>query len=357
MCRESRLARRPDTIRSGAGRQPRALRWQRTGMSRAGRGLPPRSRAIAAQPASDFGRQSCHARSPTRNGVALVVYREGDRWHVLVHNEFHDAIASSCASPATRSRAIPAGTTPITYAVSTDGARYVLQARRASAHGSCPRPTRGYRRTTWRCQPDGYTRGRLLSPSKHREGQGRLLLLVLMAISDRERGSQMQGLCVFRTRALGDPSSWRAWDGSGFNLQHDESLRHGRRRQPVLRVLGGFVIPSHLDVRHVSRAIHGLANKSRHARSADGDLRNLLRAVRRLDPLERTRWSSRRRMPVVRGRPAKSRTAGAGERALPSIMDHEDTTVNFERAGQNALPLLRAIQRGTISTATSCACR
>ena len=28
-----------------------------------------------------------------------------------------------------------------------------------------------------------------------------------------------QGVCVMRTQTLGDPTSWRAWDGTGFNLQ------------------------------------------------------------------------------------------------------------------------------------------
>eukprot|EP00038_Savillea_parva_P012153 m.202629 g.202629 ORF g.202629 m.202629 type:complete len:499 (+) comp21829_c0_seq1:87-1583(+) len=31
-------------------------------------------------------------------------------------------------------------------------------------------------------------------------------------------GSQVNGTCLFRTRDLSDPSSWRAWDGVGFNV-------------------------------------------------------------------------------------------------------------------------------------------
>lgn len=33
------------------------------------------------------------------------------------------------------------------------------------------------------------------------------------------RGAQQQGGCVLRTRTLGDPTSWRAWDGSGFSVR------------------------------------------------------------------------------------------------------------------------------------------
>lgn len=34
-----------------------------------------------------------------------------------------------------------------------------------------------------------------------------------------ENWNGLQGRCVIRTSALGDPTSWRAWDGSGFNLR------------------------------------------------------------------------------------------------------------------------------------------
>ena len=30
--------------------------------------------------------------------------------------------------------------------------------------------------------------------------------------------SNTQGMCLIRTRTLGEPDSWRAWDGNGFNL-------------------------------------------------------------------------------------------------------------------------------------------
>ena len=31
-------------------------------------------------------------------------------------------------------------------------------------------------------------------------------------------GIDLRGVCAMRTKTLGDPASWRAWDGSGFNL-------------------------------------------------------------------------------------------------------------------------------------------
>ena len=52
-----------------------------------------------------------------------VVYREGTRWHALIHNEFHDAVASTCRvgdpSPGN-----PCWYNSITYAVSMTVARH-----------------------------------------------------------------------------------------------------------------------------------------------------------------------------------------------------------------------------------------
>ena len=60
------------------------------------------------------------------------VYREGNRWHALIGNEFHDAVASTCR-PGDPSPANPCWYNSITYAVSTDGARPVLETLRAGA--------------------------------------------------------------------------------------------------------------------------------------------------------------------------------------------------------------------------------
>ena len=68
------------------------------------------------------------------------VYREGDRWHVLVHNEFHDAIASTCqpGNPLSgQSLLVQLRHLRRFYRWCT----IVLQARCASAHG-CARALR-----------------------------------------------------------------------------------------------------------------------------------------------------------------------------------------------------------------------
>jgi hypothetical protein len=42
----------------------------------------------------------------------------------------------------------------------------------------------------------------------------------LVQLDHRRRGTDgRQGMCLMRTRTLGEPRSWRAWDGNGFNLR------------------------------------------------------------------------------------------------------------------------------------------
>jgi hypothetical protein len=82
------------------------------------------------------------------------VYREGDRWDVLLHNEFHDPIAATC-QPGNPFPGNPCWYNSVTYAVPTDGARtfsspvqpvvrLVVRAGRRVVLGS-PSPSQGKR--------------------------------------------------------------------------------------------------------------------------------------------------------------------------------------------------------------------
>ena len=42
-------------------------------------------------------------------------------------------------------------------------------------------------------------------------------------------GAQRGGTCVMRTARLDQPGSWRAWDGSGYNVRFVDPYRSQRR--------------------------------------------------------------------------------------------------------------------------------
>jgi hypothetical protein len=134
------------------------------------------------------------------------VYRVGSVIHGLIHNEFHDPIASDCkvgdSSPAN-----PCWYNSITYGVSTDGGHTFTHAV-PPAHLLAPPAEQ------WDPQgpppPYGY-----FEPSNVVFARDNFYYAAFKATA--KNGPQQA--CVMRTQTLGDPTSWRAWDGNGFNLQ------------------------------------------------------------------------------------------------------------------------------------------
>jgi hypothetical protein len=143
-----------------------------------------------------------------------AVYREGTTWHALIHNEFHDAVAPTCRvgdpSPAN-----PCWYNSIAYAVSTNDAQTFVKPM-APAHVVAPAPR------AWVAPDPGdppvfgfYVEG-YFNPTNIVRGPDDYYYALMSVFP--ETGVDLRGMCVMRTNTLGDPASWRAWDGSGFNL-------------------------------------------------------------------------------------------------------------------------------------------
>ena len=257
------------------------------------------------------------------------VYREGDRWHVLVHNEFHDAIAPTC-QPGNPFPGNPCWYNSVTYAVSTDGARSFSKPG-APAHTVAPAPN------AWvppapGVPADGFVEG-YFNPSNIVQGKDGYYYSFLMAIPF-ENWNQMQGLCVFRTRTLGDPSSWRAWDGSGFNLRMTSPYVTGQAA-PVCAFLGGFVIPSHLVYDTYLERYMAVATSPGHLDVNGRPTCGIFYAL----SADLVHWSGHglvveASMPWCPADPSSPGLLEPVNVLYPSIVDHEDTTVNFERAGR-----------------------
>jgi len=140
-------------------------------------------------------------------------YREGASWHVLIHNEFHDAVAPTC-DPGNSFPGNPCWYNSITYAVSNDDAHSFVKPG-APAHVIAPPPSQ------WVAPlPDlprgGYMEGHFM-PSSIVRGLDGYYYALMLAIPSYLTGAS--GVCAMRTQTLGDPTSWRAWDGTAFNLR------------------------------------------------------------------------------------------------------------------------------------------
>jgi len=253
-----------------------------------------------------------------------AVYREGSTWHALVENEFHDPIAATCL-PGSPFADNPCWYNSITYAVSTDGARSFSKPG-APAHTVAPAPY------AWVPPQPGVPAVGLaegyFGPSNIVHSRDGYYYSFFMAIPTK---NAPQGRCVIRTSALGDPTSWRAWDGSGFNLRMTSPYVTGQAA-PVCASLatkqsqGQLTYSSYLE-----RYVYLAANiTSYEGRIACGFFYEL--------SADLIHWSQQRRLTEARlpwCSPDPSQpTIEPVAVQYPSLIDHADTTVNFENMGR-----------------------
>ncbi|MGB5546149.1 MAG: hypothetical protein WBM74_06220, partial [Polyangiales bacterium] len=134
-------------------------------------------------------------------------YREGASWHVLIHNEFHPPEPPPC-------NGINCWYNSITYAVSTDNARTFVKPSPPS-HVVAPAPT------VWTPPPpetptqDWFATG-YFTPTNIVRGPDDYYYTIFSHMD--WASSEVAFQCAMRTNTLDDPTSWRAWDGSGFTL-------------------------------------------------------------------------------------------------------------------------------------------
>jgi hypothetical protein len=261
-----------------------------------------------------------------------VVYREGSRWHALIHNEFHDAVASTCRvgdpSPGN-----PCWYNSITYAVSDNGGA-------AFAKPSPPRHVVAPAPFVWVPPPPG-----AISPSGFFFADGYRAPTNVVRASDGYYYSLIElfptifsdsrGLCVMRTDRLDDPASWRAWDGSGFNLRMSSPYVTGSAAPMCTFVSrqidgmgGGHIVYSTYLSRYVLVAPTGglVDGRCGYVISLSTDL---------------IHWSELQLLVEAKVIFCPTVTPGPGAvetfpTLYPSLVDHGDTTINFERAGRNA---------------------
>ena len=245
------------------------------------------------------------------------IYRQGAVIHALITNEYHDPFAFNCA-PGYTLPGNPCWYNSITYAFSTDGGLTFTHAT-PPAHVVAP---------PWQLwDPEGtpYPYGYFF-PSSIVLGADDFYYSVFMSWA-RNDG---QALCMMRTHTLGDPASWRTWDGTGFNLQMTSPYAGAAPAscgpvinapdvvgQPTLTYntyLGKYMIIGGHRMGGPTEFVCGFFY------SLSSDLINW--TPMRLLRTAYVPWSSECFPPGVVGS------------VFPSIIDHNDVTPNFERPGR-----------------------
>jgi hypothetical protein len=134
---------------------------------------------------------------------------DGTNVFALIHEEYHgNEFGNRCPSGVFERCWYNA----VTLARSTDGGATFQHARPAPDHLVAEVP--------YRYVPDAGTYG-VFQPSNIVQRKGYYYALV----STRRYRLQEYGTCLMRTNRLADPTSWRAWDGDGFNVQFVDPYR------------------------------------------------------------------------------------------------------------------------------------
>ncbi len=262
-----------------------------------------------------------------RNQEWIVsAYREGEVVHAFIHNEYHDPVAEHCR-PGDTSPANPCWYNAITYARSLDGGRTFTRAD-APHHLLAASPERWIPPAERGSAPTyGY-----FTPSNVVEGPDGAWYMVIFGIPLRDQFTH-RGVCVLRTTNLSDPQSWRAWDGVAFAHRFGNPyLEDGLHPCPFvsrseIQDLHGSLVYSRYLERYVlvgsgARALPGGVIECGFYISFSRDL---------------VRWTPRQLIREAK-QPAPHCSGGNphGSEIYPSIIDHDDTTVNFEVIGETA---------------------
>jgi hypothetical protein len=134
--------------------------------------------------------------------IASVFTRGGRNVAALVHEEYHGSQPGTCVQTDPTSCWYNA----VTFARSDDGGRSFQQP---------PPPGQLVAASTYRYRP-GVAPSGIFSPSNIvRNPDDGLYYAIVQAIEPED---EARGSCVMRTSNPASPSSWRAWDGDGFDL-------------------------------------------------------------------------------------------------------------------------------------------
>ena len=264
-----------------------------------------------------------------------VVYRDGNRWHGFVHNEYHDPFASTCLVGDT-GPANPCWYNSITHALSTDSARSFSKPS-APAHVVAPAPnvwTPPAPGTPLNAFKEGY-----FSPSNIIRAVDGFYYMILGANPSKEHPSVF-GICPARTDNLDDPASWRAWDGTAYNLRMTSPYVTGSSAAACtfLDNMG----PGNASLTYNSY----LGRYMRFGNNGPGTGPCGFYFTLSADLIH---WSGSQLAVDVNMYGCASQAPAPLEPVnvlFPAIVDHTDTTINFERAGRTAFLYYVRYNRG-----------
>lgn len=268
-----------------------------------------------------------HPQSYANQEWIAAGYRDGAVVHALIHNEYHDPFAANCL-PGITEPGNPCWWNSITYARSMDGGLTFRQAPAPARVVAAPPNPWDPGTARGGPGPSGY-----FTPSNLVKGAGGFYYSFFFAIPDPMRQGE-RGTCLMRTATLGDPASWRAWDGTGFTVRMTSPYHGGGgppctfvARDSIRDLQGSLTYNTYLE-RYV------LVGSWVQPKTGGGYTCGTYFALSE----DLLTWSAPhliREAPLPYP-PCQTANFGPGSEIYPSLIDHTDTTDNFERAGRSA---------------------
>ncbi len=147
-----------------------------------------------------------------------AIYKKGDTLYGLIHQEFHDTVSQAICGPNWQSQAPdnPCWYNTITMVTSNDDGKTFTQL--SSPDHIVADPPLAWDAAAMKQKPYGY-----MNPTNiiSRVEGGTIVYYYSFFTAQIGVGTQdptSSGICLMRTDNLDIPSSWRAWDGDGFDI-------------------------------------------------------------------------------------------------------------------------------------------
>lgn len=244
------------------------------------------------------------------------LYRQNNVIHALIHNEYHDPVSVNC-KPGDSGPGNPCWYNSLTYAASTDnGKTFVFPTNFIVA----PAPFRWSPPPVKMVNSVGMT-GYSNPTNIVSRGDGYYYSMFNSALNPATNFSG--GICVMRTQTLGDASSWRAWDGTGFNLAMINPYTTPIAPTACTPVTSGgasnLTYNSYLQQFMLTQGGCGFSYR------LSADLITWTPDVK---------FKAGFLAPFLGNNPCPGPSGDLGVEMYPSIVDHLSTSVNFEDAAQ-----------------------
>jgi len=249
------------------------------------------------------------------------VYYQNNVLYALIHNEFHDPVATTC-KPGDSSPGNPCWYNSVTLATSTDdGMTFTMPSTYLIAPptsvwtppATAPTPSAGY-------YPMGY-----FNPTNVVSRNDGYVYAMIFSIPQPNSPGNAVGECVMRTANIADPTSWRAWDGSGYNISFANPYTSGAVPVGCKVVLVGTLVESVTYNSYLQQYI-AIGNNCGDWYSVSPDLVNWTSQVT---------FETTYNPPALGSNPCPA-PAGQLPEGYPSLIDHDSASANFDTSGQTA---------------------